>query len=154
MKKDNYDIPGYKFFLVVPNKKYMLGENPVRRLNKICEELDEDYEYGHLLIPFEEVDGLTIKDLDNIINGEIMLACYINIPTLNNNPSFHSMIVYHLFPKTPEAKKIQEEQSIDEYVIETMKKEYEKLSISKKRIYDCFLARYGSESLVKKNIRK
>ncbi len=123
MKPDNYDIPGYQFFLVKPGHNYMKGEDTAKRISNICE--------------------------------EIFLACYINIPSLHEF-RYHSKIFYYLLPDNSLTKKRYEDMAIDEFVTERMKEKYNNNSLSKnslskaeRRVYNCFLTRYGSEEFVK-----
>ncbi len=149
MKPDNYNIPGYQFYLVKP-KQANIGreEDFISRKSKIHEDLEKSRSMNYSLIPFEEVDGLTIKDLDSIIHGEIFLACYINIPSLHEF-RYHSKIFYYLLPDNSLSKKRYEDMAIDEFVTEQMKEKYKSLSKAERRVYDCFLTRYGSEEFVK-----
>lgn len=149
MKPNNYDIPAYQFFLVKPSSRYKASEDTKERFMKIRKEISGDTPYNDCcLIPFEEVDGLMISDLDSIINGEILIACFVNIPSLKQS-LYHSTILYHIFSYQKADKKLKEETSIDEFVTECLKAKYDSQSQSKKRVYDCFLNRYSDEEYVK-----
>ncbi len=149
MKPNNYDIPGYKFFLVKPVRKYTAEEDTIKRFSSICEVLEQDNSYNsYRLIPFEEVDGLTISDLDSIVGGKIFIACYVSIPSLNES-FYHSAILYRVFSDTDFGRKVKETTVIDEYVTQKIQEKYDSASNLERRVYDCFLTRYGSEAYVK-----
>lgn len=149
MKQNNCDIAGYQFFLVKPSGRYIEGASLTDRFMNIQKEISGKDRYSdYRLIPFEEVDGLTIKDLDSIVHGEIFIACFVNIPSLKRS-IYHSTILYNVFTHTEADKKTKEETSIDGFVTERLRAKYHSASPSQKRVYDCFFARYSDEAYVK-----
>lgn len=71
MKNDTFDIPAYKFCILRD-----IDQNDMENLD----EKNQRYIFNERqMVPFENVDGLTISEIQNLLNAELIVcACYID----------------------------------------------------------------------------
>ncbi len=133
MKNNTFDIPAYKFALVkfdedISKDKYttdFMINNP----DKIH------------IIPFENVDGLTAKDIKLLFHQEhnyFLFICYISFDYKNKfgiEYRFQNFIL-------PILLDIPDEIRIDTFIRDHMQKWYNNTTEDFQKIFGCFLERY------------
>ena len=142
MRQDSFDIPAYRFYIVIPEFKYFHG---VERYEDSINRNQCSY------IPYEEIEGLTFGDYGDITHRyEIFIGCFCELNSTKNrvyrlpifycHPYYEEKTVERCESKLdyPELK----DRLIDEVVTEHLEEQYAKASDYEKRIYRCFFERH------------
>lgn len=140
MKENTYDVPAYKFFII--------------KINDGKKEHSPD-EYTHILynnpnrslrIPFEDIDGLTIQEVKDLlhISDIVLLGC--------NAYEDHGVFqhsVLNIFYVDFKDDNLKEDDTIDKIFECLMKKNYMQVDDTSKRTMRCYFERYQDKSYEK-----
>lgn len=131
MKSNTFDIPTYRFYIV-------RHENGAYNITGISSYKDSIERGTYSTIPYEEVSGLTFKDLKDIgLKGEVFIACFCDFNSINKK-----RYRIPLFYAPHEICRELDDKVIDDVVIESLEQKYNAASTYEKRIYNCFFERH------------
>lgn len=138
MKRDNFDIPSYKFYFVRNETSFPI-------ITKYgYQELLLQKEKKYSLIPYEEVEGLLFDDIVDIFKSEIFLGCFCEFESIGKRtyrlPIFLASM-YSLNESDVDFYKITNK-PVDEVITKHLEQKYAQASDYEKRIYRCFFERY------------
>ena len=143
MKENTFDVPAYKFLVLkIDDGKKSHTYNEYR-------EYLQSYINYKIYIPFENIDGLEVKEVRDLLNTrEIMIVTAINY---NNNIG-----IVNLYYLPEEFLDDKEMERIDKIIEENMSEDYINYDDFHKKMARCFFERYQDRSYkkTKKRIRK
>ena len=141
MRENTFDIPSVKFCIGYISVPY----------EKIIEEFNEVFS----LVPFEDVDGLTIDDILNTIRkGEFdFFAISLTKSIVNENYDI-GYLVREKFDS--DSLQTQKSERIDKFIEKRFEEKYSQVDEQEQRIYRCFFERYqdGSYEKTKERIKR
>lgn len=131
MKNNTFDIPTYRFYIV-------RHEDSAYNITGISSYKNSIESGRYSIIPYEEVSGLTFKDLKDIgLKGEVFIACFCDFNSINKK-RYRIPIFY----APHEVCRELDDEVIDDIVIESLEQKYNAASDYEKRIYNCFFERH------------
>ncbi len=140
MKENTYDVPAYKFFII--------------KINDGKKEHSPD-EYTHILynnpnrslrIPFEDIDGLTIQEVKDLlhISDIVLLGCN----AYEDHGAFQHSVL-NIFYVDFKDDNLKEDDTIDKIFECLMEKNYMQVDDTSKRTMRCYFERYQDKSYEK-----
>ena len=154
MKKNTYDVPGYKVgIIVIPNSPEK--EHEIEDYQKSIDEKKA------IIVPFEDVDGLFVNDVLSLLQTKSIFvqfySQYQNLDLKNHNQM--SLSIGRKFGVYIFIGNILEENltmPIDELVGDTIEELYDTLDDEQKRYAHCFFERYQDKNYkaTKKRIKR
>ena len=144
MKENTFDVPAYHF--------YILKKTTIKKEKEVRPQVFYvDKQVKKTLIPFENVDGLLVNEVKQILGVKtIIIAC-----TVNNGSDEVIISEYHIFNDEVMLDK-NSKKTIDKLCEEYMEEKYINSDENTKRMYRCFFERYqdGSYEKTKERIKK
>ena len=160
MRENTFDIPAYKFFVM----KIIDGRSS-HDINYYNFLIENNFAHNVVLIPFENVDGLEVKEVKKLVGTKeivIVGGMYYNdandIIHCDDKEGISSMNICNFNVIYFDKKFLNRNynKSIDKICEKYMEKKYEKSNSYSKRMYRCFFERYqdGSYEETKKRIKR
>ncbi len=141
MRENTFDIPSVKFCIGYSSVPY--GKR-IAKINEVSS-----------LVPFEDVDGLTIDDILNTIQkGEFdFFAISLTKSIVNENYDI-GYLVREKFDG--DSLQTQKSERIDKVIEKIFEEKYSQVDEQEQRIYRCFFERYqdGSYEKTKERIKR
>ena len=140
MKKNTYDVQAYQFRIFTSNKEYKsCGDNEWQDFL-----LSITRDPSFLSIPWENVDGLTIKEVLECLNRDyIFLTGGVALVNEDWDSLYRTIYTFSLEPSFLSQNK---EKRIDEIIEEIMEKQYKNANVEAQRLFKCFFQRYQDNS--------
>ncbi len=164
--KDSYDIPAYKFGIIKLNNDVALKllERANNNIPMIFDVINQVGQFNEVsLIPFDDVDGLTIKEVQEAlkIRGPIIMSCYNHINFINPQKDYSQANLLNSFVLSKDVVEANQNTSIDQAMEQMLESGYSNYPEEAKRMCRCFFERYQDKThqdtvdrINKINIRK
>lgn len=149
MKENTFDIPAYKFFVMKINDGR--AAHSLVSYNDYIKDLDK---FSDLIkIPFENIDGLTIAEVRDLLNQtDLLLACATTYQIDKDWQRFDIIKTIYIDLDYDDIKK----ETIDKAIEKWMMLFYNENDEITRKVYRCFFERYqdGSYEKTKERIKK
>lgn len=134
MKENTFDIPSVKF---------CIGYRTIPYGKRICE-INETF----ILVPFEDIDGLTIDDVLKTINNKEFVFAAISLTKSITSDVYN---IGYLVREKFDSDSLQSQMldCIDKVVEKRLEEKYSQANEKEKRIYQSFFEKYQDGSYLK-----
>lgn len=163
--KEAFNIPAYKYGLIKLKEHYnemlSLNANNAESIQRILKRVVGDGEIS--IIPFADVDGLTIDEIQKTLNvrGPLVMACYSECNIYSTGADTRTMYLLHTFTIAGEVIEEYKDNPYDQVIEKILEDLYPNAEKNVKRMIRCFFERYQDkthqntvERIQKINIRK
>lgn len=164
--KDSFDIPAYKFGIIKLNNDVALKllERANENIPMTFDFIKQICQFNELsLIPFDDVDGLTIKEVQEAlkIRGSIIMSCYNHVNFLNPQKNHSQVNLLNSFILLKDEVEANQNTPIDQAMEKMLENGYSNYPEEVKKMCRCFFERYQDKThqdtvdrINKINIRK
>lgn len=144
MKNDTYDVPAYRFGIIkidwaMPGEEYQIKDYQQALSQRRC-----------TVIPFENIDGLTIEEVKNHLGTkEVCLIGYTYYETGQDEQLCRNYYVIMQAYASAQRLEKSSDMTIDRVFEEIFEESYKKLDNNQKRACHCFFERYQDKDYQK-----